>query len=326
MGNKIGKAFKNLGKKINKEVIQPTANITRDLGQQIRQEVIQPAATITRDLGEQINKDLIKPAASFFSNGFDDSQKLKDEIKNLNDIINKKNSDINSWNSRFNDTTNKLNYYTDLYGKTNNKLNRVRTSLNSANIVVGKYNILFPQYLDLTKQYDVMNNLYNDNLIITKNGNNALNSYENALDISIDLQKDKSKQLQEKLAVIENFGDLTTFQQVRNENEKLNEQIRISSDIYSTDNQLVNFQLHDLEYMTYINFYLFWLYYLLVFIIIIYLYFKSDISRWYRIAIILAFGIYPLIIKPIEKMVYFVMIYIYSLLSGNSFLNMSNYL
>lgn len=265
--------------------------------------------------------DFFRGGKSNCSRQDNDNNNLRNHINWLNGEVNRRNNDINWWNNRFNDTNNRLNQYAKLYGDSNKQLNRVRSDLNAANIIVAKYNLFLPQYIDMSGQYHIMTGLYEGNLTKTKSTNVALNSSESALDINIDLLKEKAKRLQEKESIIENFGDLTTFQQVQNENKKLAEQIRISSDIYSTDHQKVQFQTQNLEYVLNINFYLFWFYYLLIFLlIVVYLFFKTDISRIYRIGIILAFGIYPLVIETLEKMIYFFIMYTYSLIMGNVYL------
>lgn len=265
-------------------------------------------------------KPLPKPVAKkpiFASN----CTRQENDINNLRNQINQRNNEIRTWNSRFDDTNTRLNYYTKLYGDTNEQLNRVRTDLNAANIIVAKYNLFLPQYIDMSGQYNIMTGLYQGNLTRNKLTAMALNASENALDINIDLLKDKSKRLQAKESIIENFGDLTTFQQVQNENKKLAEQIRISSDIYSTDHQKVNFQSQNLEYVLNINFYLFWFYYFLIFVLtIVFLFVKTDVSRLYRVGIVLAFGAYPLVIETLEKMIYFFIMYTYSLMMGNVYL------
>jgi hypothetical protein len=104
-------------------------------------------------------------------------------------------------------------------------------------------------------------------------------------------------------------------QNLADQNDRLEAQIKNNGEVYSTDYQKSNYQNANVQYYKYINNILFWVYYLLVFAAAI-VAVRSNLSRAYKALAIGAFVIYPLVIHNIEFLLYGLLQYMYAIVKG----------
>ncbi len=104
-------------------------------------------------------------------------------------------------------------------------------------------------------------------------------------------------------------------QNLVDQNESLEAQLKKNREVYSTDYQKSNYQNANVQYYKYINNILFWVYYLLVFAAAI-VAVRSNLSRAYKVLAIGAFFIYPLVIHNIEFLLYGLLQYMYAIVKG----------
>ena len=90
-------------------------------------------------------------------------------------------------------------------------------------------------------------------------------------------------------------------------------------DKYSTDYQQSVYQNIETSKVIKTSSYLFWIFYLVVLIICYLLYIQPAMSYKIKLLIIAAFALYPFYIYWIERMVYFLMKYIYCVITGTVF-------
>jgi ABC-type siderophore export system fused ATPase/permease subunit len=91
--------------------------------------------------------------------------------------------------------------------------------------------------------------------------------------------------------------------QIEKENTIIKENIKDTTDIYSSDDQKTRYKLEQIDYFKNINFYLFYIY-LLLFIGLIFLFIitKNTNSTYFRIGIVCIFLI--MLIIPINEYIY----------------------
>ena len=102
---------------------------------------------------------------------------------------------------------------------------------------------------------------------------------------------------------------------LENQNQKLSDQIKKVSEIHSTDYQKTNYQNTNVVSYKFANNILFWSYWLFV-IIIIYIVFKSEMTRAIKALVIGLFIAYPFLINNIEILLYELLKYMYAMVSN----------
>ena len=100
-----------------------------------------------------------------------------------------------------------------------------------------------------------------------------------------------------------------------NQNKKLSDQVKKTSEIHSTDYQKSNYQNANMMSYKFANNILFWSYWVLV-LIVAYVVFNSGTTRAIKAIIIGLFIAYPFIITNIEILLYELLRYLYALLSN----------
>jgi hypothetical protein len=107
------------------------------------------------------------------------------------------------------------------------------------------------------------------------------------------------------------------FNITKQENAAIDEAINSTLDANSTDEQKVFYQETQASYIKFIGIYLFYAYYFVVICVLYVLIFRqTNISKFTRIGIFIAFVIYPFIIGYIESTVLEVISYSYAIISG----------
>jgi hypothetical protein len=110
---------------------------------------------------------------------------------------------------------------------------------------------------------------------------------------------------------------VSTFNITKQENAAIDEAINSTLDANSTDEQKVFYQETQASYIKFIGIYLFYAYYFVVICVLYVLLFRqTDISKFTRMGIFIAFAIYPFVIGYIESIVLDAISYSYALLSG----------
>ena len=115
-----------------------------------------------------------------------------------------------------------------------------------------------------------------------------------------------------------NITDL--YQLVKNQNNIIETQIKNTSELYSTDNQNINYKIEQIDYLHGMNVLLFYIYFLLMFIIIICVVINPNANLYIQFVLIITLIIYPFVIYFFEWKLYLLFLYIYSILNGNPYL------
>ena len=112
--------------------------------------------------------------------------------------------------------------------------------------------------------------------------------------------------------------DKTLFIKTINEQTKdLQEQLERIDSKHMVDSQKSGYQAKSLDTYIFTNFLLFVLYYCIVIGIAYRMYSYTKYSRNVKIAIVLAFALYPYLISSIEMSIYGYIVYYYALITGN---------
>jgi hypothetical protein len=161
----------------------------------------------------------------------------------------------------------------------------------------------------------------------------------NILDIMLDQTKlDQTMLNQTKLN--QNAGDQTMLDQnsvdqtvvekftnnevnvIQNQNEALDQTLTNMKDLYSTDDQKVNYQSAQIDYLITVNSILYYIYFALLIVIGFILVFNlSTVSIYMRALIAALFIIFPFTIGYIEYYIYIAFSYIFAILNGNVYTN-----
>lgn len=115
-----------------------------------------------------------------------------------------------------------------------------------------------------------------------------------------------------------NITDL--YQLVKNQNNIIETQIKNTSELYSTDNQNINYKIEQIDYLHGMNVLLFYIYFLLMFILIICVVINPNGNLYIQFGLIITLIIYPFVIYFFEWKLYLLFLYIYSILNGNPYL------
>ena len=123
--------------------------------------------------------------------------------------------------------------------------------------------------------------------------------------------------------IVENFGStVDDIKIVQNQNEALDQTLTNMKDLYSTDDQKVNYQSAQIDYLITINSILYYIYFALLIVVGFILVFNlSTVSIYMRGLIAALFIIFPFAIGYIEYYIYIAFSYIFAVLNGNVYTN-----
>lgn len=107
---------------------------------------------------------------------------------------------------------------------------------------------------------------------------------------------------------------------VKNQNTIIEKQIKNTSELYSTDNQNINYKIEQIDYLHGINVLFFYIYFMLMFILIICIVINPNGNLYIQVGLIITLIIYPFVIYFFEWKLYLLFLYIYSILNGNPYL------
>ena len=109
---------------------------------------------------------------------------------------------------------------------------------------------------------------------------------------------------------------------IQNQNEALDQTLTNMKDLYSTDDQKVNYQSAQIDYLITVNTILYYIYFALLIVVGFILVFNlSTVSIYMRVLIAALFIIFPFTIGYIEYYIYIAFSYIFAILNGNVYTN-----
>lgn len=118
------------------------------------------------------------------------------------------------------------------------------------------------------------------------------------------------------VATIATALDYNYYNSIVSQNKQLDYEIQNYKNIYSTDDQKVNYQTQQVYYLNNFNFYLFIVYCVFLLVLFYYLYYSKALLRYKKIGIALSLILYPFFIIMIEKNVFNSLQYLFSVLNG----------
>jgi len=129
-----------------------------------------------------------------------------------------------------------------------------------------------------------------------------------------------------KYPVNKNGQDYTqAYPLVKAQNVSLENTINTKHEMYSTDNQQFVYKYDKYNSLVSANYFLFIVYVCIGCFLVIFLTMTEKLSTIPKILIILLFAIYPFVIFYIENYAYTVWLYLYSVMSGESYWDMNKY-
>ncbi len=197
------------------------------------------------------------------------------------------------------------------------------------------------KYDTLNRNYTNLNNSYGKCISDYKTlqtNHTTLNTNFNNLNASYNVQASNNQGLLDSLRITETFQEgvggisaeeqetvydtllndnVKYYNEIVDENRKLDTEIQKTKNSYSTDDQKVNYQKQQLYMVNNAIFYMSMLYFTLVAILIYYLYYNKTVSFYMKLAIIAGLLIYPYIILPFERFLLYLGKYILSFIQGN---------
>ena len=275
----------------------------------------------------------------------DDVHNLRNRLEDRERQIRELEADLNNKRQEIEENHRKIEGISNLLHQANAELQLTKQQLSDALIIVAKYNELLPKYNQLLKDYEELQKLYNKTKAELEETKYMLNLNNETMNLANDISKHNSYQHTLDKTIIESFSEgfveswvseigslpssggdnensLKTYKNIKLQNDMLKNQIDKISNIYSADNQRAIYQTKNLEYQTTIYSYLLIVYYVLLIILIFLFYFDiKNVSRIVKIGVVIAIGIFPWIIYPFEKFIYFIFAYLYSIVNGNVFFN-----
>ena len=210
--------------------------------------------------------------------------------------------------------------------------NNLTTNYNNINNRLNNLNL---QFFELTRKYDSkVSELNNKNTQYDK----LLNDYrkeikdkQGAIDyltINEHFTNVEGLTSQESTAVVNITTNLdyNFYDAVVNQNKKLDSEIQNYKNIYSSDEQKVNYQTQQVNYLNVWNNYLFIVYYTLLLILFYFLYYSNSLLIYMKVCIVVLSVLYPYIIMPVETNLFNLFSYLFSIITGNVYIkNTKNY-
>ena len=190
---------------------------------------------------------------------------------------------INSLNQYYTSEENKL---SDFNTSLTNKLNTLNTDLTGYNTI---------------KHNDISLNALYENTVIPNLENEYIDSFKR------------------KVTSLLFFYGL-----ISDENNKIDQRYKYIKNQFSRHDEKFDYYSKNIENLTSLNTIMFYLYYILVFICVIIMYlYKPDYSLYFKIISVILLLFYPFIVYTLEMVLYNAWIFIYSLLIGRVFDNLS---
>jgi hypothetical protein len=118
-----------------------------------------------------------------------------------------------------------------------------------------------------------------------------------------------------------NYSEIYSF--VKIQNDTLENTINSKKEMYSTDNQQSIYKYEKYNTLVSANYFLFIVYASIGCFLFIFLIMTENLSILSKFLIIISFSIYPFVIFYLENKIWMIGIYIYSVLSGESYWDMS---
>ena len=203
------------------------------------------------------------------------------------------------------------------------------------------YDKLDTKYRQLDKNYTHLDKKYGkcaSDFKSLQNNYDTLNTNFNNLNSSYNVQASNNQGLLDSLRITETFQEgvggisdeeqatvydtllndnVKYYNEIVDENRKLDTEIQKTKNSYSTDDQKVNYQKQQLYMVNNAIFYMSMFYFTLVAILIYYLYYNKTVSFYIKLAILAGVLIYPYIILPFERFLLYLGNYILSFIKGN---------
>lgn len=110
-----------------------------------------------------------------------------------------------------------------------------------------------------------------------------------------------------------------SFETVKNENKIIRDQINENRIQYSTDAKFFFYQNDNFMYLKSVNFILFIGFYIFFILFIFVLYLNTTLTFYYKLFILVVIFLYPFFIRPLEKLIWFIMMLIYSFCFGKAY-------
>lgn len=207
--------------------------------------------------------------------------------------------------------------------------------------ITDRYNPLKINYDTLNRNYTNLNNSYGkciSDYNTLQTNYTTLNTNFNNLNSSYNVQASNNQGLLDSLRITETFQEgvggisveeeetvyatllndnVKYYNEIVDENRKLDTEIQKTKNSYSTDDQKVNYQKQQLYMVNNAIFYMSMLYFTLVAILLYYLYYNKNVSFYMKLAMIIGVLIYPYIILPFERFLLYLGKYILSFIQGN---------
>ena len=227
--------------------------------------------------------------------------------------------------------------YSNTIAELNNIITQKDAIINEKDI---KYNTLIQDYLNVKKLLELeiakYNNLlkaYNiqvDDKLKMKEYLNVsehfTNNFKEGIEEEEEEDDDEIENFVEGMPLTEEdeniiFSELAQkdrnyYEAIINENTLLDIEIKRLKELYSTDDQKVNYQTQQMSILYTLNNFLFWVYYIFVITFAYFLYYNKDILLILKIAFMAIIILYPFIVYYIEHKIYKILKYIYFSLQG----------
>jgi len=225
--------------------------------------------------------------------------------------------------------------YNKTVAELNNIISQKNAIINDKDI---KYNALMQDYLNVKKLLELeiakYNNLlkaYNiqvDDKLKMKEYLNVSEHFTNNITEGIDEEdeEDEVENFVEGMPLTEEdeniiFSELAQkdrsyYEAIVNENALLDMEINRLKELYSTDDQKVNYQMQQMSILYTLNNFLFWVYYIFVITFAYFLYYNKDILFIIKIAFMAIIILYPFIVYYLEHKIYNILKYVYASLQG----------
>lgn len=111
-----------------------------------------------------------------------------------------------------------------------------------------------------------------------------------------------------------------SFIEVNTQNNLIDNQIKEIKDVYSTDNQKVNYQSDKISTLKYINYVLFLIYYVVfAFLIIVLLMYNITFTKQFKSLLVIIFILFPFVSDIVYQLIVYLYNFIYAMLNGNAY-------
>jgi hypothetical protein len=209
----------------------------------------------------------------------------------------------------YNQSQQKLANYVNLYNQSQQNLDNETNLYNQS-----QQNLVNETNLYNQSQQNLVNetNLYNQSQQNLANETNLYNTEVNA-------NKTLNKMIDDlQHNHLQNYDEM--YENVKKQNEILKKQIGEKGIYMTVDDKLSYYQSQQVDTLKTVNRILYYLYQLLIFAtIVILVFFNKKWSLFPKVGIIILFILYPFFIGYLEKMIFFILSYLYNVLIGEAY-------